>query len=389
MRTLLLPSALLATLLLLAGCGGGGGSGSDPAPPAADTTPPTVTISADTAGAAAGELAFRIVFSEDVGDSFTVDDLQLSAGTVRDLLRASGTQATVIVVPPPGTAGTLELSLAAGSVADAAGNVNAQRVAATQPFDTRAAGPGVPAGYVLAWADEFDVDGLPDPTRWAYDTFRNPVGWFNNELQYYARDRAENAVVRDGRLVITARRESLSSLPDWGGQRYSSARLITKNRAAWTHGFVEVRAKMPCGRGTWPAIWMLGLDDERWPLSGEIDIVEHVGSNPTRILGTGHTQNNHAGNAIGAETQLPTACSAFHDYQLTWTPGEIRIAVDSREYFRTTDPGGGRAGWPFESPFYLLLNIAIGGDLGGPVDDAIFPVTLEVEHVRVYQRAGG
>ena len=173
---------------------------------------------------------------------------------------------------------------------------------------------GVPVGYTLVWADEFDVDGLPDPSKWDYDTDRNRAGWYNNEVQYYARDRPENARVAAGKLVITARRESLSTLADWGGQRYSSARLVTRGKANWTYGFIEIRAKLPCGRGTWPALWTLGTRGT-WPDDGEIDILEQVGSNPTRIFGTLHTLQS-GGVGTGGEAQVPDACSQFHNYQL-------------------------------------------------------------------------
>jgi beta-glucanase (GH16 family) len=248
-----------------------------------------------------------------------------------------------------------------------------------------AAGPA-PAGYQLVWADEFDTPGLPDPSRWVYDTERNRLGWYNNERQYYSAARTQNSVVEGGRLRITARRESLSSLPDWGGQAYSSARLITRGKAAWTYGFFEIRARMPCGRGTWPAIWTLGVGGPGgtvWPDDGEIDILEHVGSNPEEILGTLHTRarlNN------GSRTALPSACTAFNDYQMHWTADEITIAVNGLVYHRFANPRTGRAAWPFDAPQYLLLNIAVGGTLGGAVDDTIFPRTMEVEHVRVWQR---
>jgi beta-glucanase (GH16 family) len=240
-----------------------------------------------------------------------------------------------------------------------------------------------PAGYTLVWADEFDAAGLPDSTRWDYDTERNRLGWWNSERQYYAAARLQNSVVEGGRLRITARRESLSSLPDWGGQAYSSVRLITRGKAAWTYGFFEIRARMPCGVGTWPAIWMLGTGG-RWPEDGEIDIVEHVGRNPGEILGTVHTPIT-GGSGNGSRTPLATACTQFHDYQLHWTADEIAIGVDGRVYHRYRNPRTGRAAWPFDAPQYLLLNIAIGGTLGGAVDDSIFPRTLEVEHVRVWQ----
>ena len=376
----------VAAGLLLAACGGGGSSpsgGSDPTP--VDSTPPAVTISSSAAGiTATGKVTFTFRFSENVGTSFTVEDVQLTQGTVSAFERVSGMLASAQVTPPANMLGSLQVTVAASSVADAAGNGNLQRVALSQPFDTRALPNGVPAGHVLVWSDDFDTDGLPDPARWDYDTDRNRLGWYNNELQYYARDRAENARVIGGRLQITARRENLAAFGDWGGQRYSSARLVTRGRASWTHGFFEIRAKLPCGQGTWPAIWMLGTGGT-WPDDGEIDIMEQVGSAPTRILGTIHTLES-GGPGTGSATQVPDACKAFHDYQLTWAPGEIQIGVDNRVYYRATDSGRGLAAWPFEAPQYLLLNLAIGGTLGGAVDDSIFPVTMEIDHVRVYQR---
>lgn len=247
-----------------------------------------------------------------------------------------------------------------------------------------AAGPA-PTGYALVWADEFDTPGLPDAGRWGYDTDRNRLGWWNNELQYYAAAREANSVVERGRLVVTARREALSTLPDWGGQAYSSARLVTRGKASWTYGFFEIRAKMPCGTGTWPAIWMLGTGGV-WPDDGEIDILEHVGRNPGEILGTVHTPVT-GGSGNGSRIPLATACSAFHDYQMHWTADEIAIGVDGTVYHRYRNPRSGRAAWPFDAPQYLLINIAVGGTLGGPVDDSIFPRSMEVEHVRVWQRA--
>ena len=244
----------------------------------------------------------------------------------------------------------------------------------------------VPAGYRLVWADEFDQPGLPDPTRWVYDTGMNAKGWHNNELQYYSDARPENSVVRDGQLLITARHESLSQAPDWGRQRYTSARLITQGKAEWTYGFVEVRARLPCGRGTWPAIWMLGSQGD-WPAAGELDILEHVGKNEGHVFSTVHTTSGSGGQGRGAGTQLPDACTAFHNYQMHWTPQAVRFGIDGRHHFTYRNAGTGPAQWPFDRPQFLILNIAIGGDLGGEVDDRIFPVQMAVEHVRVWQRA--
>ena len=245
-----------------------------------------------------------------------------------------------------------------------------------------------PAGWTLAWSDEFDVDGLPDPKKWGNDTYFNKKGWFNHEQQYYAAPRAENAVVHGGRLLITARKESLSTQADWGGQTYTSARLLTRGLAEWTYGFFEIRAKLPCGLGTWPAIWMLGTHGD-WPANGELDIMEHIGRNPGRVMSTIHTPAGSGAHGVGASVTVPDSCGAFHRYQMLWTERDITFGIDgvNNLTYPRLDVGsaGAERAWPFDKPQFLLLNIAIGGDLGGPVDDAIFPATMEVDYVRVWQ----
>jgi beta-glucanase (GH16 family) len=251
-----------------------------------------------------------------------------------------------------------------------------------------AAGPatfGVPEGYALVWADEFDRDGPPDPAKWGFDTAMNKEGWHNRELQYYAADRPENAVVRDGTLRITARREALKDAGDWGGQAYTSARMLTRGRADWTYGFFEVRARMPCGKGTWPAIWMLGSGGT-WPDDGELDIMEYVGSDPSRTSSAVHTAAGHAARSVHGFAKIRDACQAFHRYQMHWTPDGVTFGVDGFAHLHYPRLDAGKRGWPFDAPQFMLLNIAIGGWLGGPVDDRIFPVTMEVDYVRVYQR---
>lgn len=250
---------------------------------------------------------------------------------------------------------------------------------------------GIPTGFRLVWSDEFDTAGLPDTARWNYDVERNFAGWYNNELQYYAAARAENSRVENGNLIITARREDLPALNDWGGQHYSSARLITRGKAEWTYGFIEIRAKLPCGRGTWPALWMLSAPPQTtWPDDGEIDIMEHVGFDPGVIHATMHTSayNHTRNNARTATTTLADACTAFHRYQLTWNVNQIKVGIDDRNFYQYANDHSGNAEWPFDSPQYLILNVAVGGDWGGQmgVDDAIWPVQMEVDYVRVYQQ---
>lgn len=250
-----------------------------------------------------------------------------------------------------------------------------------------------PAGYDLVFADEFDVGVAPDPSRWAYDTHRNRQGWYNNERQYYSAGRPENARVENGVLVIEARRETLDpdSFPDFGGQFYTSSRLYTQGKAAWTYGFFEIRAKLPCGRGTWPAIWMLPEDPKvKWPDGGEIDIMEHVGFDPGVIHHSVHTRafNFSRGTQQTASHQVANTCTAFHRYQLLWTPQMLLFGVDDVPKFRFDKRVGGTARWPFDKPMHLLLNIAVGGVWGGRkgIDDATFPARMEVDYVRVYQK---
>lgn len=250
--------------------------------------------------------------------------------------------------------------------------------AGAEPFE-------VPGGYKLVWADEFSTDGLPNPANWVHDTGRNQQGWHNHELQYYSAPRAANAVVNGGRLIITARKEKLSTAADWGGQAYTSARLQTRGKAEWTYGFFEVRAKLPCGNGTWPAIWMLASRG-RWPEDGELDIMEYVGSDPTRVSSAIHTAAGHGGQGVVGAARIADACTAFHRYQMHWTATEVTFGVDGFAHLRYPRLAVGTRAWPFDGPQFLLLNIAIGGDLGGEVDDGIFPTAMEVDYVRVYQK---
>lgn len=250
----------------------------------------------------------------------------------------------------------------------------------------------IPAGYALAWSDEFDTPGLPDPSKWKYDTVRNQEGWFNNEKQYYAAGREKNARVVNGRLVIEAHNEDISSarFADWGKQKYTSARLITQGLGDWTYGFFEIRAKLPCGRGTWPAIWMLPSDASvKWPAGGEIDIMEHVGFDPGVIHHSIHTSafNFSRGTQKTSSHTVPDACDAMHKYQLLWTADFMLFGVDDQPKLLFKKESDKQARWPFDQPQHLLLNIAVGGNWGGQkgVDDTAFPAQMEVDYVRVYQ----
>lgn len=240
--------------------------------------------------------------------------------------------------------------------------------------------------WKLVWNEEFDYTGLPDSSKWSYDTDGNASGWGNNEAQFYTIGRKENAWVADGVLKISALKEPME------GKSYTSARLRTKDKGDWLYGRFEIRAKLPTGRGTWPAIWMLSTDWEYgdWPESGEIDIMENVGYDPDTIVGTVHTlAYNHAINTQkGSRIYCPDSYKVFHVYVLEWEKDECRIYIDDKLYFTFRREGSGFAAWPFDKRFHLLLNLAVGGNWGGKygVDDSLFPHVYEVDYVRVYQR---
>ncbi|MEP2274053.1 MAG: family 16 glycosylhydrolase [Reichenbachiella sp.] len=242
-------------------------------------------------------------------------------------------------------------------------------------------------GFELVWSDEFNYTGLPDEKKWSYDVgdgCPNVCGWGNNELEYYTEKRLKNARVEDGHLIITALKEQM------GTKEYSSARLVTREKGDWRYGRIEVRAKLPSGRGTWPAIWMLSTDWSYggWPESGEIDIMEHVGFEPNKIYGTVHSKAYHhsIGTQKGGEIAIEDCEDEFHTYVIEWSHGKIDFYVDDIKYFTFVKETGSDK-WPFDKRFHLLLNIAVGGNWGGVegVDESVFPQEMKVDYVRVYQ----
>jgi beta-glucanase (GH16 family) len=241
------------------------------------------------------------------------------------------------------------------------------------------------AQYKLVWSDEFSYTGLPDSSKWSYDVGGN--GWGNNELEYYTKGDTANAVVRNGFLYLTARKQQR------GKKDYTSARLVTKGKGDWLYGRIEIRAKLPAGRGLWPAIWMLPTDWKYggWPASGEIDIMENVGFMPDSVFGSIHTKSfNHVIHTQKTKGLfLKDLATAFHTYSIEWDAKEIRFFIDGNSYTSFRNTGKGFAEWPFDQRFHLLLNIAVGGGWGGQkgVDDTVFPKSMVVDYVRVYQSA--
>lgn len=231
------------------------------------------------------------------------------------------------------------------------------------------------------WADEFNSGSQPDPAKWSFDT--GGGGWGNNELQFYSN--GANTTVTGGNLVITARRETV------GSNQFTSARLVSRGKGDWLYGKFEVRARLPRGRGTWPAIWMLPTDNHYgiWPASGEIDIMEHVGYDPNRVHFSIHTAAfNHLRNTQrSASVVQANATDDFNVYSCEWTPFAVRGYINGVKYFEFTNDNSGFAAWPFDKRFHFILNIAVGGNWGGVqgVDNAAFPTSMLIDYVRVYR----
>jgi beta-glucanase (GH16 family) len=242
--------------------------------------------------------------------------------------------------------------------------------------------PQIETGPKLIWSDEFDYTGLPNANKWGYDVGGN--GWGNNELQYYTQNEIKNTSVANGVLTITAIKEPVFN------NQYSSARLITKGKMDMQYGKIEIRAKLPAGKGSWPALWMLASKNGfTWPDDGEVDIMEHVGYDFGRVHASVHTKSfNHMINTQKtANIMVPDCATSFHVYTMEWDSKKITIAVDGRSYFTFTDDGLGYNSWPFANSMHLLMNIAVGGNWGGAqgIDETIFPIKMEVDYVRVYE----
>ncbi len=233
----------------------------------------------------------------------------------------------------------------------------------------------------LVMEDNFDVEGAPNSEIWGYDIGTGENGWGNQELQYYT-DRTENVTVQNGVLLITAREESFEN------SSYTSARLLTKDKFEQKYGRFEARIRLPYGQGIWPAFWMLGadIDENPWPGAGEIDIMEYRGQNPTVLIGSVHGPGYSAGEAISKEYTLDNDRfdTGFHVFGIEWGPEYINFYVDDVLYNQIT-PEDVTGTWVFNKPFYILMNLAVGGTfVGSPNAETQFPQTMIVDYVRVY-----
>jgi len=254
--------------------------------------------------------------------------------------------------------------------------------------------------WQLIWNDEFNYHGKPDPNKWSYDIW--PARKVNSEDQSYT-DSLKNVYVKDGKLIITANKEA------YGNADYTSGRIHSQGKGDFLYGRVDVRAKLPAGQGTWSAIWMLPSNPfkysttcqkgedwqgsatcDAWPNSGEIDIMEHVGYDMQTIHGTVHNKAYYWANWEQRKGSIEgqNVEQAFHTYSVEWSPESITVLFDNTPYFFYSNESTGWRAWPYDHPYHVILNLAIGGmwgKAGGPIDDSIFPVSMEVDYVRVFK----
>lgn len=242
--------------------------------------------------------------------------------------------------------------------------------------------------WTMIYNDEFNVNGLPDRTKWTVDP--RPKGWINGEQQVYTDTTHDNIRVKDGHLIIKGKKDFPTGNTS---EPWSSGRLISQNKMDFLYGKVEVRATLPRAHGSWPAIWLMPTASVYggWPKSGEIDIMEHVGNNFGTVLSTVHTENNNwkNGGHLSANLPLPDADTTFHVYALEWTPDSLRFTYDGIKCYTYANPQTDWKDWPFDQKFHVILNLAIGGGMGGNIIEADWPDSMTVDYVRVYQKGLG
>ncbi|MBK7173138.1 MAG: glycoside hydrolase family 16 protein [Bacteroidales bacterium] len=229
-------------------------------------------------------------------------------------------------------------------------------------------------GYSLVWEDNFNGTSL-DTSAWSHETAE--PGWVNNELQRYTTGNIEFA---EGNLVIISKKEN---------GEYTSARLITKGKRTFTYGLFEIKAKIPEGTGTWPALWMLGqnIDQVGWPACGELDIMEHVGKHPNFIHSTVHNPSGYGATPYTGIIEINDPFNTYHIYSMEWTKEYVDFYTDGKLVYHYQPEVKNAENWPFDKPCYFIFNIAIGGNWGGPVvDDTLFPATMTVDWIKAYQK---
>jgi beta-glucanase (GH16 family) len=363
MKRFMLNTLLLSLAVALWGCGGGG---DDPEPAA-----PVITTSPETINASASGGTYTI--------SVTTTGKEWGVYVEGDFLKATALYATnsvsVIVEENPNT------EVRTGKVVIMSG-VTRKSISVNQTAAEKSI-YNAPEGYSLVWHDEFETGSELNQDDWTHEVKNS--GWVNHELQNYVNHKTpEGALVTEvkkGTLRITALKEN--------GKIYSG-RVYAKVKSGWKYGYIEASIKLPKGKGTWPAFWMMPVNFKSWPADGEIDIMEEVGYHPDYVSSSLHA-NAHVhsnGTQVTNEMYCKGAEGEFHSYAILWTSENITTYVDGKVQLNYDNRGLGRDDWPYDDPFYVILNLAWGGDWGGAqgIDENALPVTMEIDYVRVFQK---
>ena len=363
MKRFMLNTFLLSLAVALWGCGG---SGDDPEPAA-----PTITTSMEAINAPAngGNYTINVTTTGKEWGVYTEGDF------VKVTANYTSNSVSVIVDENPNT------STRTGNVVIMSGiarkSISVNQAAAEKPAYN------APEGYTLVWQDEFESGSELNQNDWTHEV--KNAGWVNHELQNYVNHKTPDGAlvteVKNGTLRITALKEN--------GKIYSG-RVYAKVKSGWTYGYIEASIKLPKGKGTWPAFWMMPVNFRSWPADGEIDIMEEVGYHPDYVSSSLHA-NAHVhsnGTQVTHEMKCPGAEGEFHTYAILWTSKNITTYVDGQVQLSYDNRGLGRDDWPYDDPFYVIFNLAWGGDWGGAqgVDESALPATMEVDYVRVFQK---
>ena len=395
MKILLFP---LSIFRVLASCG------AKETPVTPIVTPPTISISSIAAfegDLPATTFTFKVNLSKATDQTVTVDfaTADETAGAGADYIAKTGT----LTFKPQITEGVIEITVIGDTLKEADETFTVTLSKPTNATISTGVGTAtirnddtyifIPSdgyvtpenytGYAQAWQDEFNGTSL-DLTNWGFDV--GGSGWGNNELQYYTNNRPENIYLDNGKLIIQAKKESFQ------GKEYTSSRILTKGKRDFTFGRIDIRAKLPVAKGLWPALWMLGkkIDQTSWPACGEIDIMELVGKEPNKVHGTLHWAGSNGSRVLyGTSYTLPTGnfSEKFHVFSLVWEADKAEIFMDDISYYKFDRSKVGSAPYPFNEPFFLIFNVAVGGDWpGSPDASTAFPQQMIVDYVRVFKK---
>jgi len=366
MKRFMLNSILLSLAVALWGCGGGE---DDPQP-----APASITVSPETVSAPAEGGTYT------VNVSTTGKEWGVAMGEDFFTVKTQNTAAQ---------AGTITITVPANPVAEARSGAvtvmsgSARKTVTVSQAAAEQAAYDAPEGYQLVWQDEFNEGTSLNAADWTHEV--QGSGWVNHELQNYV-----NHTTPQGRYVteISGGKLQIHCLKEDG--KIYSGRVYAKVKSGWTYGYIEASIKLPKGKGTWPAFWMMPVNFRSWPADGEIDIMEEVGYHPDYVSSSLHA-NAHVhsnGTQVTHEMYCKGAEGEFHTYAIEWTAQNITTFVDGKKQLSYDNRGLGRDDWPYNDPFYIIFNLAWGGDWGGQqgVDESALPATMEVDYVRVFQK---